>query len=499
MTRTDQPPPTAPPIVPPEIREQLGDEVTLWLSDLLLKYQAALDRIRELEEEVRKLKAQLGRDSTSSSRPPSSDPPASKAKRKKLRKRRRKPSGRSPGGQPGHKGTTRQMHPVEEADDVRHRFPETCGGCGTHLDGAKEAGAPLPHQLYELPPVVLELIHVWLHRLSCPHCGQVTTATLPQEESTGQGPRLTAFIGLLIGSYRLSREQVASLLNDLFGVRIATGTVQACWERVGQSLAGPQEELLDALRNVDAAHFDETGWFQGGERRWMWVATTLAYALFLIRPSRGAVVLRELFPDGFDGIANSDRWSAYSFFAIDKRQLCWAHLIRDIQAIIDAKGTGAERAKKIMAGVNAMFHTWHGFIDDQFDRSSLQGEVAAFREDLKDFCDKGNAQEKDDLWRKLGKSLLKLWPAVFLFIDVEGVEPTNNLAERDVRHGVIWRKLTAGTRSDTGSTCVHRAMSVIATCRKQGIGILDYFTQALSFYWKGIPPPHLLPKEPATT
>ena len=497
-------PSPAPSEIPEEIANAVGEAGRVWLMALLRRVElaeahaarleqellAARERIRLLEEENRVLRARLGGDSSNSSRPPSSDGPGAKAKRR--RRGKRKPSGRKAGGQPGHKGVTRELRPVEEADRVVPHFPEACSGCGHGLAGADEAGKPLPHQQYELPPLKLELTHHWLHRLICPRCRTVTAAELNPEEATGQGPRLTAFIGLLTGHNRQSRSLVVSLIDDLFGLRISTGTVQACWERLGEALGKPMAELEAALLKVDAVYLDETGWRQWSKRCWLWVATTTAFTMFMVHPRRGADVLNIWFPDGFDGTVISDRWSAYSFFDITLRQLCWSHLGRDLQAIIDAEGPAAKKAEKIRMGEKTMFRAWWRFRNGDIDRTRLQEEVAPFRASLEKFCKAGAAQSADDLWRKLGTDLVKKWPAVFCFIDRDGVEPTNNAAERAVRPGVILRKLTQGTRSDTGSTCIARGLSAIATCRQQGHDVLGYLTETLTCHWRGIPPPPLL-------
>jgi len=282
------------------------------------------------------------------------------------------------------------------------------------------------------------------------------------------------------------------LLYDLFDLRISIGTIQACWERLGHALAKPTEELERVMVEADSLHLDETGWRQWGERCWLWVSTTAAFSVFMNHPRRGADAPRQWFPNGFGGTIHSDRWVAYSFFDLSKRQLCWAHLGRDLQAIIDAEGAGASRATEIRKGEKRMFRAWHRCLDGRTTHEELRTAVAPFRELFHSFCEDDNAQVADDSWRKLGKSLLKLWPAVFRFIDALGLEPTNNNAELAVRWGVILRKLSQGTRSDMGSICIARVLSVTATCRKQGIDILDYMTDALTAPWRGIPPPSLL-------
>ena len=505
--------PSTPPTdtVPQAILDALGADGAKWITGLLermahaerramvaeqrvarleLELAAAQRRSGELEEENRVLRARLNQDSSNSSRSPSSDGPGAKASQR--RKGKRKPSGRKAGGQPGHEGRTRDLEPVEKADTVVDHFPDTCGLCGEGLSGAPEVGDPVAHQQYEIPPLRLHLIHHWLHRLTCPRCGSETLARLKAEEATGQGPRLTAFIGLLTSHNRQSRSLVRDLIDDLFGLRLSTGTVQACFERIGEALRGPVAELERALPSVDAVHLDETGWRLWGKRCWLWVATTTAFSLFMIHPLRGADALRQWFPNGFKGTVHSDRWSAYSVFDIALRQLCWAHLGRDLQAIIDAEGNAAGLATSIRAGEAEMFRHWRAFRAGTIDRARLQALTAPFRARFGSFCQQGAAQAADDLWRKLGVDMIRKWPAVFRFLDVEGLEPTNNAAERAVRPGVIWRKLSQGTRSDAGSACVARTLSVTATCRKRHIDVLGYLTDALLCHWRGIPPPDLL-------
>lgn len=512
MSSASTPPPHRVDSTPPSVAESLGPEVTASFEQLVQQLVASHKRIgdlaeenrqlrddnqqlreenRRLAEENRDLRARLGKDSSNSSKSPSSDGPGAKARSR--RKSKRKKSGRKPGGQPGHKGTTRHMRPPEDADEVRDRFPETCGCCGGSLAGAEESGNPVPHQQFELPPIDLMLIHFWRHRLRCPSCGETTLAELSADERTGQGPRLTAFIAMVTGMHRQSRRLTRDLIEALFGLRLSIGTIQRCWERTGQALQGPMGQLEQQLPDVDAIHLDETGWRQWGDRCWLWVATTAAFTVFWVHPKRGADMLRRWFPHGFEGTVHSDRWSAYSYFDDDKRQLCWAHLGRDLQGIIDAGGAGTERATDIRQGEHEMFKAWRQYRSGAFDRDTLQERTQPFRDAFEQFCADGEAQTEDDRWRRLGKDLRKKWDAVFRFLDVEGLEPTNNHAERAIRPAVILRKLCQGTRSDTGSVCISRIMSVLATCKQQEIDLLDFLTESIRRHCRGMPPPALLP------
>lgn len=459
--------------------------------------EAAEQQVAELEVVVRELQARLGRDSSNSSKPPSSDGPGAKAR--KRRRSKRKKSGRKAGGQKGHKGVTRALRPVGEADHVSNHYPHDCGHCGGGLEGAASAGEPIPHQQYELPPVRMLLLHHWLHRLVCPDCGAVTQASLPPEARTGQGPNLTAWIALLIGKYRMSRGQVASWLDDLTKVTLSKGTVQSCWERMGEALAAPVDEMEAALPHASSVNLDESGWREWGARRWLWVAVTPMMVLFFIHARRGATILKERwFPNGFKGLMGSDRWSAYHYFEIAKRQLCWAHLGRDLQGIIDAEGPGAVAAEQMRRGEGWMFSAWRAFKSGILSREELWATTSQFRTLFFKFCEDGAAQQEDDAWRRLGKDLVNKWPAVFNFLDRDGMEPTNNEAEREIRAGVIWRRTTQGTRTATGSTYASRMMSVTATCRKQGRDILSFLRQALRAHLGGNDPPSLVPRHAET-
>ena len=485
----------APTAIPAAIAAALGDEGLAWLTAVLSLQDdalaAALERIAVLDAENQQLRAMAGKDSSNSSKPPSSDPPGAKAVRR--RQAHRKPSGKKAGAQFGHVGKARALRPVEEADRIVPHFPAACGHCGADLAGARERSRPLPHQQYELPPLKLELVHHWLHRLLCPRCGAETTAELGAEDRTGQGPRLTAFIALLGVRYRQSRMLVRDLVKDLFDLSISAGTVQACWERTAAALVDPINAIEQTLQKAKVGYFDETGWKQWGKKCWLWVVTTTVCTWFMVHPRRNAEALDKLFPDGFEGTVHSDRWVVYTaLFDATHRQLCWSHLGRDLQEIIDAKGAAATRTEEVRVGKAAMFHAWHAFKAGQMDRAALKGATASFRLNFRSFCKDGAAQEADALWRKLGASLIELWPAVFRFLDVDGVEPTNNHAERAIRPGVILRKLSGGTRSDVGSACVSRMLSVAATCRQQNIDVLDYLAETLTCFWRGIPPPRLI-------
>jgi transposase len=452
--------------------------------DLALVLQA---RVVVLEEKVAELMARLGQDSSNSSKPPSTDPPG----RNRYPPRQRGQKKR--GAQPGHKGVRRDLVPPEAVSEFRPCFPEQCRGCRGAFLGETPSMAPLRWQVVELPPMTPFVIEYQLHRLVCPGCRAVTTADLPPEARYGTGPRLTGLIALLCGRFRVSREETALLLEMVLGIPLCKGTVQACCERTSNALAGTVSEMEATLSQAPAVHLDETGWREGKARRWLWVAITSRLAVFALHEKRGMGQLRAWFQRGLAGTAISDRWSAYLLFPPEKRQLCWAHLKRDLQAIVDRGGPGKDPALAAHALRKAIFRLWHRFKQGALSRAQLLEQTAPFRAAFEDFCKNGRDQTTDPKWRTLGTDLLALWPAVFRFLEVDGVEPTNNHAERGLRPGVLWRKVSQGTRSNAGSRFVARILSVATTCRLQAQPLLEFLHRAILAHLRGEPGPSLLP------
>ena len=232
---------------------------------------------------------------------------------------------------------------------------------------------------------------------------------VPPEATTCTGPNLTALAATLVGEYHLSRDAAAALLGSVLNMPICAATVQNCCEQVSDAFAPATKEVDAILPLSSVIHLDETSWKQGKVLHWLWIAVGDAITSFAINRHRGHQQLAQWFPNGFAGIVNCDRWRPYERFA--QRQLCWSHLERDTRS---------------------------------------------YRERFKIFCTWGANQDHDRRWRALGRDLLRQWEAVFLFLDVEGVEPTTNTAEQGLRSGVIWRRTTQGTRSEAKTTFVQR-------------------------------------------
>src|SRR5437867_12617209 len=288
-----------------------------------------------LQARVQALEAQVGQNSTNSSRPPSADPPAAPPRPPPAA------TGRRRGAQPGHPAHQRTVLPPEQVDHTQDHWPAVCRHCQLPLrpDPAQAVGEPVRHQVIDLPPVRAEVTEHYLYRLRCPHCEGETRAALPPEVPPGTfGPRVQAVIALLSSRYRLSRREVADLGAELLGVTIAVGSVDALCQATAQALAEPVAELQAAVQQAPVVHADETQWRQAGQRRWLWVAVSAVATVFTVAASRGSGVIKGLLSETFGGRLVSDRWSAYTWVPAERRQVCWAHLKRDFQALVDWGG-----------------------------------------------------------------------------------------------------------------------------------------------------------------
>jgi transposase len=480
--------------LPERLAASLDPETLAWMQRVVARLEsveAENVRLRSenetLRDEVRELKARLGQNSTNSSRPPSSDPPGTSYKPAK-----RRHAGKKRGGQAGHKGVTREMLPPERVSEVVDHRPSSCSACSADLSHAPLAGSPIPRQVIELPEIAPEVVEHLLHAVKCENCGVITRAEPPPEATWCEGPRLTAFAALLCGRFRVSREETSQLLEGLLHVSFSKATVQACCERVSAAIADPVDGLIHALRGSPMVHMDETGWKLAGARRWLWVCVATTFTVFAIHLRRGRAQIIDWLGTTYEGIVHSDRWSAYKLFSPDHRQLCWAHLLRDLQAIVDASGTGREAAEETLKQTDSLFSEWHAFKRGEFDRVELLRRTSDFVAAFRSFCESGVAQDADRRWRALGHDLIALWPAVFQFLHIDGVEPTNNIAEQQVRQGVLWRRTSQGCRSEPGALFVSRILTTTSTCRRQDRSPLAFLTAAVFAYLHGRPAPSLL-------
>ena len=453
-------------------------------------YIRALEaRITALEATVQRLLERLDQDSHNSSRPPSSDPPQAMGKRT-----RRGPSGRKPGGQPGHPGQSRALVPLEDVATVLPVKPTHCARCRHPLHG--EDGQPQRHQVTDLPPVQPVVTEYQLHSLVCPVCGATTRADLPVGVPRGDfGPRVQAIVALCTGAYRLSKRTTQDALQDLYGLTISLGTITHLEQATVQALAAPVAEAHTYVRAQPVAHLDETGWREGNTRAWLWVAVTAWVTVFAVRLSRGAKVAQALLGERLCGILVTDRWSAYTWYPTRWRQICWAHLLRDFEAMIERGGRSQEIGEGLREQARQMFHWWHQVRDGTLTHTRFRVLMRPLRCRVARLLKTG---QTCGVPKTEGgcREVLKVYEALWTFVRVEGVEPTNNAAERAIRPGVLWRTGSFGTQSANGSHFVEAIMTVGATLKQQHRNALAYMTEACQAVYTGAPAPSLLPLRP---
>jgi transposase len=472
------------PPVPP-IPADLWNQVPLAAQAAVLALvQQYEQRLQALQRKVDQLTERLNQNSTNSSRPPSSDLPH-------VKRRPPKPSsGRKKGGQPGHARQQRPLVPAEQVKQTIPLMPSACRKCGQALHG--EDPHPRRHQVAEIPPVEAEVTEYRLHRLTCLDCGTRTCASLPAGVPTGAfGPRLQALLALLAGSYRLGKRPIRQLAHDLFGLSISTGMVAKLERSTADALAQPMAELEEYVR-TQHANVDETSWREAMHKAWLWVVVTPLVTIFHIAATRCGKVAGELLGSAYRQVVTSDRWKAYNGFR--RRQFCWSHLRRDFQAMIDRQNSGTPIGKRLLELSDRMFAWWHRVRDGTLAHSSFQVYISGLRAEVREALIQGagcGCPKTAATCRNLSAHEARLWA----FVWQEGVEPTNNAAERALRHAVLWRKGSGGTDSSRGSRFVERILSVRETCRQQGRGILGYLVECCHAHLHGEPSPSLLPKK----
>jgi len=341
--------------------------------------------------------------------------------------------------------------------------------------------------------MVAEVTEYRLHTLACPQCKAETRAELPSGVPRGAfGPRLQAMVSLLSGRYRLSKRQTTEVMGDFFQADVGLGSVPALEQRTSQAISAAVDEAREYVQAQPVVNMDETGWREANRRAWLWVAATPLVTVFLIRCSRGGKVAREMLNETFQGIVGSDRWSAYNWLLTLLRQLCWAHLLRNFQAFVERGGTSQRLGEAILAQADLMFQWWHKVRDGTMSRATLQEKMLTVQDKVGELLRQGTTCEHSKTAGTC-RDILKREEALWTFVRVEGVEPTNNLAERQVRSGVLWRKTSFGTQSEAGSRFAERIMTAVATLRQQQRNVLNYLTAACDAANRGKPAPSLLP------
>jgi transposase len=454
-------------------------------------------QIAEREKQIADLERQLAgrkKDSTNSSKPPSSDGPAAARRLKPARCRGR----RKPGGQKGHPGRHRELQPLERVDETVTVLPSGCRHCNQPLpqqiEEAETQGEVHRYQVTELPPLRAHITEYQCHKVACPHCGKATRAELPAEvQVSAFGPRLAGLIAYLTVGLRIPRRGVEQLLATALGIEISVGSTQKLIEESSEALAAACQELERQLPKEPVLNSDETGWRSMGERRWLWALVASSFVFFTVAASRSSEVLVHLLGTVFPGILCSDRFGAYLKYHKGRAQFCWAHLKRDLLGIQEfARTTDAERfCRDALALVARLFRLWHRFRGGGLDRDALIQKSIPLQKRFFGLCEQ-HLDSEDDEVRVLATALFQHCDRLFAFLEYPGVEPTNNSAERALRHAVIWRKGSFGNQSANGEVATARLLTAARTCVIQRRNALEFLTDSVRRHRTGQPALSLL-------
>ena len=440
----------------------------------------ALTRIAELE-------AQLRQTSSNSSKPPSSD-----MGRRKVPKA---VTGRKPGGQPGHPGTTREIVPDAQVDEVVDQDPETCANCGAPLESAARIDADV-RQIVETPEFQAFVREFRLWKKRCPKCGGFTRGKMPPGSPKGAfGPRIQATVAMLSGRFRLSRREVQALLRLMLGVEMSLGSVQACCEAASEAMAVTHADLHAEVKATSAVHADETGFGRCGDlRMWLWAATSGLTEVFRLLPGRGGEQAKDLLGETFSGILHRDRWKPYEHLGKARSQLCHAHIRRHFQAMLESEGETAVQGAMLKLASDRAFKYWHAYERGEIDRTELVRWMGPIQKEIHQrltvLRDHPATQKKA---RGIAKDLLRQWEALWTYVQIDGAVPTNNEAERALRKAVLWRKGSFGINSLQGAMFVERILTLAGTTRRRGIDLLEWLCGAIQAELEGAQAPSLQP------
>jgi transposase len=435
-----------------------------------LRQQVA--QVEDLKAELDELRERLNRNSNNSSMPPSSDPPH------QSNNTSTESSGRKRGAQRGHRGPSRKLKAVTQIDRVIDLRPISCIQCGQLLLGIDPH--PARHQVSEVPRCKAELTEYRCHTLRCLVCGEVNRADWPEDMPTGSfGPRAQAVVAYLTGRLTASHRDVGEAMEALHGISLSTGSVSALQHRVSQSLQAVVEEASQFTAGQVSQNVDETSWPEAGKSKWLWVNATRDVTAYHLLEGRAAKQAKQVISEQAKGIIGTDRFGAYNWLPARRRQTCWAHLKRDFQAMAERGGQSEQVGKGLLKEIEGVFKLWHHLRDGKLSRTEFQAEVAPVERRVKSLLKEGASCERKKT-RHTCERILKLSVSLWRFVEVEGLEPTNNSAERALRRAVMRRRKSFGTQSESGSRFVERILTVVMSLRQRGRDVLEYLTAMCS-------------------
>ena len=460
----------------PEEQVGLGKPATLRQCHEVIEAQAL--QIAQLREQMALLQERLKLDSRNSSKPPSSDGPAVG------NRAQRRASTRKRGAQVGHKGSFRATLDESQVDSIVDCPPPPVCECG---EPVQADGKPVRHQVFDVPPVKARVDEYRLYSGRCTGCGKLHRAALPPGVPSGQiGPRALALVGMLGTRYHLTQQKTRDLLAQLMGVDFSVGAISQAHGKVAQALKAPLAEAAASLCSAAVLHMDETHYPREGSANWVWGVVQPSLVVYSVLPSRARYVINDLIGAQPQAVVVSDRYAGYAHIDASRRQVCWAHLLRDFTRIAQRAGQPGRIGQRLL-GLGCVMFRWRNrgmTTAEQFE--PLQRRM---RQALQSGADQAACRRTANTCA----NLLKLWPALWGFITHAGVQPTNNAAEQALRTIVLKRKISGPTRSRRGDEFIARGFSAFETCRRQGRDFIGYLHGAVIAWIDKTIPPSLLP------
>ena len=447
----------------------------------MIEIQAAL--LRDLQAQVAWLQERVKLDSQSSSKPPSSDGPG------RPNRAQRRASGRKRGAQFGHKGSNRAMIDESKVDHIIDCQPAPVCECGGAV--VVSTAAPQRHQVFDIPEVQGLIDEYRLYSGRCQGCGKVHGGVLPAGVPRGQlGPRALSLIGMLGTRYHLSQRKIRHLMDQVLGVNFSVGAISQAQGKVAEALATPVAEARDSLATAQAVWMDETHHKREGGYYWAWAVVQPKLAVFSIYPSRARYVIEDILGKDCTATVTTDRYAAYGHLDIERRQVCWAHLVRDVQRIAQRPGLAGRLGARLLGLSLVMFR--------QRDKGQLHGRtLEGLQRRLHAALTRAAEQPHCKRTARTCANLLKLWPALWTFTTDPALAPTNNAAEQALRSLVLKRKISGPTRSLRGDRFIARGFTAHETCLRQGRNLWAFLQQAVHAWIDGTAAPSLLPHAPA--
>jgi len=453
-------------------------------------------KIAALTKQVEALTELLNRNSSNSHQPPSSDAPGSSPRGDRAARNKRKAERRKRGGQKGHRGSHRALLPADQVDTFVQLFPEACLGCARPLPEVPDAGA-CRHQQLDLRDHRPHLTEWLRHEVQCPHCGTCTRAGYDRDRipASAFGPCLTATVALLTGAYHLSRRKTQRLLSELFGITASLGAISAMEQRASEALASAHDEALREVQYAEVKHSDATTWTRAGELKSLWTIATTAATVYRIFADGSRKTIEPMF-GALIGLLVSDRATVFGFWAMALRQVCHAHLLRKYVGFSERDGPAGAIGRELLQLSSVMFEYWHGFKDGALTREELQFWMRPVQRDMERALQRGAVANIDRMSGSCA-DILAHRDALWTFITHDGVEPTNNHAELELRDFVLWRKRSFGSQSERGERFAERVMTAVRTARKQGKDVLEFLVRSVTAHVEHTPAPRLIESPPS--